>query len=167
MARTSLRAFVPRQHGVVGLTSDGQCGRLVRMIRPLHARRGPCDHRGPCWASMSARISNDRQLCGRQSRTASFGFGSIAPVHHIQELTLASLPRSVIATAFRQRLLRGAGPVRAKISTVCSTLHPVVASVGFRERGSQVMAGRRHLSVWLVTNRSRRTRRSNPVVEVD
>lgn len=29
---------------------------------------------------------------------------------------------------------------RAKISTVCSTLHPVVASVGFRERGRHVMA---------------------------
>ena len=63
--------------------------------------------------------------------------GSITPVHHLQELSLAPLPTSVVATVSANGCSGEWDPVRPRISTVCSTLHPVVASVGFRGRGSQ------------------------------
>ena len=66
--------------------------------------------------------------------------GAVAPVHNLQELTLAPLPTPVLATVSATGCSGEWGPVRPRISTVCSTLHPVVASVGFRERVSQVMA---------------------------
>ena len=44
---------------------------------------------------------------------------------------------------FRQRLLTGVGSGAPRVSTVCFTSHAVVASVGFRARGSQVVADRR------------------------
>ena len=67
--------------------------------------------------------------------------GSIAPVHRLEELTLAPLPAPVLATVSANGCSGEWGPVRPRISKVCSTPHPDVASVGFRERVSQEMAG--------------------------
>ena len=80
----------------------------------------------------------EKQGCDRHDG-GNDGLGSIAPVHHLQELTLAPLPTSVIDTVSANGCSEEWGPVRPTMSTVCSTLHPVVASVGFRGRGSQVM----------------------------
>jgi len=76
-----------------------------------------------------------------------YGYGdttpwSIAPVHRLQELTLARLPTSVDAAVCANVCSEEWGPVHRRLNTVCYTLHPVVASVGCRARGSQEMAER-------------------------
>ena len=109
-------------------------------------RRMPPDASRPI---IPARWTGEREAQPRQTRavqTTEVRYGSIVPVRHLRELTLAPLPMSVGAAASANGCSGEWGPARPRVSTACSTLYPVVASVGFGGRGSQVMAGLRQSS---------------------
>ena len=68
--------------------------------------------------------------------------GSITPVHHLQELSLAPLPTSVVATVSANGCSGEWDPVRPRISTVCSHLASGRSQRRLqRARKSSTMAG--------------------------
>ena len=118
---------------------------MVRAARSSRSPRGRCPQRATvswarrCRGGRCANVSY-AQVDGQLLGASTVGSGSISPVRHLQELTPAPLPTSLGAACSANGCSREWGPVRPRVSTVCFTSHPVVASVGFRARGSQVMA---------------------------